>query len=509
MNVVIYARYSSSNQRDASIDQQINACKGFCKRNGYKVVDIYTDRAMTGKSDKRPSFQKMILDSAKRTFQGVVVYALDRFSRNRYDSAIYKHKLKENDVRVLSVTENITNDPTGIVVEALFEAMAEQYSAELSLKIRRGNDDNARKFLAPGSVPLGYDRSKDGRYVINEAEAEVVREIFQRFRDGEKYAEICEDLNNRGIKTSHKSKYNRSSLSRMLQNERYIGTFIYKDQRTPDVIPAIVDKTLFWEVQRIMDTNTSKKKTYRKTENGIYILTGKIFCECGSPMYGISGTGRHGDQGFYYSCKAKREKSGCEKKNVRRDYIERLVAESIKNMCLDDDAINWLADNTIEQQNRDAALEELQILKDNLKAAKQLKSNATKAILQGIINDEIREALRQAEEDEHLIEAQIKAMETASTDLLTKDQIISFLETFRDADLDLMAIRHGIIEAFVTKVELSDTQAKIYFSIKKEDRLKVVDLADQEVERGLYKPQMWSFGELIQTPVGFCMTIAA
>lgn len=508
MNIVIYARYSSDRQRDASIDQQIKACRDFCRRNGYTVVDTYTDRALTGKSDKRPSFQKMIYDSSKHTFQGVVVYALDRFARDRYDSAIYKHKLKENGVRVFSVTENITNDPTGIIVEALFEAMAEQYSAELSLKIRRGNDYNASRFLAPGSVPLGYDRSKDGHYIINEAEADVVREIFRRFRSGEKYAEICEDLNLRGIKTSHNSKYNRSSLQRLLQNERYIGTFIYKDTRTPDAIPAIIDKTLYWEVQQLMG-NRTEKKSYRKTDNGIYILSGKLFCECGSPMTGISGTGRHGDHCFYYACKARRDKSGCEKKNIRRDYLERLVAESIKNICLDDDALLWIAENTIEQQNRDSALAELQLLKDNLKAVKETKTNATRAVLAGIINDEIKAALRHAEEEQSILEAQIKSMEESSTDLLTKDQIMSYLETFRDAELDLKAIQHGIIEAFVTKVELSDTQAKIYFTIKKEDRLKLVALADQEDERGLYKPRSWKFGELIQTPHGFCLTVAA
>ena len=122
---VIYARYSSDNQRDASIDQQVKECQKYADQMGLEIVRVYDDRALTGKTDKRPSFLRMIKDSAKGGFKYVIVYTLDRFSRNKYDSAIHKHTLKENGVKVLSAMEHITDDPTGALMESILEGFAQ------------------------------------------------------------------------------------------------------------------------------------------------------------------------------------------------------------------------------------------------------------------------------------------------------------------------------------------------------------------------------------------------
>ena len=128
MNVVIYARYSSHNQTEQSIEGQILVCNEYAKRNNYTIVGEYIDRALTGTNDNRPEFKKMIEDSNKKYFQGVLVYQLDRFARNRYDSATYKNKLKKNGVRVFSAKENISDDASGVLMESLLEGMAESYS---------------------------------------------------------------------------------------------------------------------------------------------------------------------------------------------------------------------------------------------------------------------------------------------------------------------------------------------------------------------------------------------
>lgn len=119
MNAVIYARFSSHNQTEQSIEGQLKTCYEFAEKNGYTVVGEYIDRAISGTTDARPDFLRMIDDSAKKSFQYVLVYQLDRFARNRYDSATYKAKLKKNGVRVLSARENITDDASGILVEHL------------------------------------------------------------------------------------------------------------------------------------------------------------------------------------------------------------------------------------------------------------------------------------------------------------------------------------------------------------------------------------------------------
>lgn len=121
MNVVIYARYSSYKQTEQSIEGQLKECYAYAKRNGYNVIEEYIDEALTGTSDNRPEFKRMIKDSSKKTFNGVLVYQLDRFARNRYNSATYKHILKKNGVRVFSAKENISNDASGVLMEAMLE----------------------------------------------------------------------------------------------------------------------------------------------------------------------------------------------------------------------------------------------------------------------------------------------------------------------------------------------------------------------------------------------------
>ena len=186
MNAVIYARYSSDNQREESIEGQLRECKEYADQNGITVVRTYIDRALSAKTDSRPQFQQMIHDSATHTFEAVLVWKLDRFSRNRYDSAHYKRILKNNRVHVVSVTEPISNTPEGIMLESLLEGMAEYYSAELAEKVSRGHKENALKAkFNGGPVPLGYRIDGEQHYQIDPATAPVVQEAFQRYAAGE------------------------------------------------------------------------------------------------------------------------------------------------------------------------------------------------------------------------------------------------------------------------------------------------------------------------------------
>lgn len=137
MNAVIYARYGSHNQTKCSIEEQLKACYEYAKLNDFTVIGEYVDLAIAGTNDNRKQFQKMIKDSKRKKFQAVIVYQLDRFARNRYDSAMYKYKLKENGVRVFSAKENISDDASGILMESILEGMMEYYSIELGKKAKK------------------------------------------------------------------------------------------------------------------------------------------------------------------------------------------------------------------------------------------------------------------------------------------------------------------------------------------------------------------------------------
>lgn len=125
MNVVIYARYSSNAQNEQSIEGQLRVIEDYAKREGYNIIHTYIDRAMTGRNDDRPDFQQMIADSDNQQFSFVLVYKLDRFSRNRYDSAVYKKKLRDNGVKVVSATEMIADSPERIILESIIEGYSE------------------------------------------------------------------------------------------------------------------------------------------------------------------------------------------------------------------------------------------------------------------------------------------------------------------------------------------------------------------------------------------------
>ena len=164
MTAVIYARYSSDSQREASIEGQLRDCKDYAERNGIAIVGTYIDRAYSAKTDDRPEFQRMVQDSAKKIFDAVLVWKLDRFARNRYDAVYYKRQLEKNNVHLVSVMEPISDGPEGIMVESLLIGMAEYYSAELAIKVARGERENALKCKYNGGVvPLGYVIGKEDR----------------------------------------------------------------------------------------------------------------------------------------------------------------------------------------------------------------------------------------------------------------------------------------------------------------------------------------------------------
>ena len=297
--IVIYARFSSHTQTEQSIEGQLRECYDYARRHELTVVGEYIDRALTGTTDKRPQFLKMIEDSKKKTFDYVLVYQLDRFARNRYDSANYKAKLKKNGVRVLSAKENITEDASGILIEGVLESMAEYYSAELSQKVRRGIKESLSKgYFIGGHALLGYD-IVDKHWVINPTEATIVRDMFERYKNGEKAKSIVERLNARGIRNKSGAKFTVNSFAKIIRNSKYAGIVIAHGETYKNVVPAIVDKATYEACNRIMDNQRHKQKAVQ--EHSEYILSGKLFCgNCGTLMTAEGGTSHTGRVYHYY-----------------------------------------------------------------------------------------------------------------------------------------------------------------------------------------------------------------
>ena len=362
-NAVIYARYSSDRQNEMSITGQIAECRKFAEENDLIILQEYIDRALTATSDKRPSFLRMIEDSKDRYFDTILVYQFDRFARNKNDSGYYKKILADNGVKVVSAKEHIAEDSSGVITEGLIEVFAEYFSRQLSEKVTRGMYLRADQCkYNGGTLTFGYAVDPDGYYKLDEIKAPIIKEMFERIAQGETAISICRDFNERGIRTTKGNEFTKNSLQNILRNEKYKGIYIFGHERIPDGIPRIIDDDLFDEVQERLGNKTISRRPAIED----YILTGKLYCgKCKELMIGTSGTSRSGRSYRYYICKNAPDK--CDKKNVKKEFIEKKILK-ICRQSLSDDIINEVVQKTIEQNERDQESPEMIRLRNELKA---------------------------------------------------------------------------------------------------------------------------------------------
>lgn len=455
MDTVIYARYSSNNQREESIEGQIRECKEFAEKNNLQIVDEYIDRAISGKTDNRPAFQRLIKDSSKGKFDVVIMYTLDRFARNRYDSAIYKAKLKKNGVRLLYAKQPMPDTPEGIILESVLEGYAEYYVENLRRGVKRGMRENALKGYVNGKTPLGYRRGKDKKYEIDPYEAKAVREIFERYARNEPIIDIVRWLNDNGYKTTTGGQFNKNSLRRILTNDKYIGVYRYDDIVIEDIVPPIIDRELFERVQSTFEYN----KHFRAKQKAIdpYLLTGKLFCgHCGAMMIGESGTSRHGTTYRYYKCATRKREHACDKKIERKEWIERTVVEYTKNYVLTDENIEKIAEKVVElitQEYSDKSM--LAELTARLDDVTTRFSNLLKALEQGVISESVANRVSELEKEKKSLEKKI-ASEKMSKPTITKEMVIYWLLSFKNGSIDDESYQRRIIDTLVNSVFIYD-----------------------------------------------------
>lgn len=460
MNAVIYARYSSHAQKDTSIEQQLQVCRKYADDNDLKIVGEYCDHAISGTSDKRPEFLRMIKDSAKLRWQRVLVYKVDRFARNRYDAATYKARLKMNGVKVISVMEPIPEGPEGILLEAVLEGSAEYYSANLRQNVRRGMEDNARACrYNNGWLPLGYKKGDDGRYAVDPAGAQVVREIFESYAAGKNAQQIVAELNARGICTSTGKPFHKNSLQSILRNEKYIGVYKWSDIRIEGGVPAIVSKEL-WEEVRERLKKVAMAPAAERTDVD-YLLTGKIFCgKCGSPMTGESGAGKSGQIYRYYNCVKRKRSRGCDKKLVRKEFIEEFVVRQTMAYCLSDEMIENILDASMALQEKEKDNTMLRSFEAQLSDTKKAIANMLNAIEAGIITPSTKERLNELESRRTDLEIAIED-EKAVQPQVTREHLAFLLERFRKGDPADPKFQESFIDTFISAVYVYDDHIRI------------------------------------------------
>lgn len=474
MKAVIYARYSCDNQREESIEGQLRECKEFATRKGYTLVGSYIDRAMSAKTDNRPEFQRMIKESAKELFDVVIVWKLDRFARNRYDSAHYKATLRRNGVKVVSATEVISEGAEGIILESVLEGYAEYYSAELSEKVIRGMTENALKCqYNGGNVPVGYYIDEKKHYQIDELTAPFVREAFLMYANGKPIKDIVVYLNDNGILSSCKKPMTKTTVAAILQNRKYIGEYRYRDVLIPDGIPSIISKELFAMAQDRVAKNKYAPATYKADDK--YLLTTKLMCgDCGKYLVGESGTGRRGKKYYYYKCTTAKKKEDCNRKPFKKEKIEDIVISQILRSVFHSHSLEAIVDHVMMWQEKERTV--LPLLQRELAEVEKSLGNVMNAIERGIITSTTKNRMKELEDLKTDIKVKI-AREEIQAQVLTKEQATFWLQRMADFDLTDNDNKQRIVYTFINSIYLYDDRLVINFNCRENPKTIPLELS--------------------------------
>lgn len=468
-NIVIYARYSSSAQTEQSIEGQLRVCKEYAERKGFNVLHEYIDRAMTGTNDNRPEFQRMITDSSKKEFDFVLVYKLDRFSRSKYDNAIYKHKLQQNGVKVISATEAISDTPEGALMEGLLEMFAEMYSKDLSQKVKRGMRENILKGLTIGGRMLYGYKVENKKVVINEEQAPAVKFIFEQYANGVRKKDIVKQLNEMGYRTNKGQKFTPNGIQDKLSNRKYLGEYKNEYIESSNYFPQLIDKVTFDKVQERLKHN----KRFATLPKEKFLLSGKVYCgHCGANMIGTSGTSHTGRLHSYYTCLERNKRHNCDKSNENKLKLEEDVFNKVYTKILQRNKIEKIADGLLKEYEKDINQITINEYEKKLAEIEKQFDKITEQIIKST-NDNIIERLNKQADDlseqQKTYQDQIKKLKLALAIKHTKQDIIEYLSIFLEGDPKDESFKEKIFNTFINCVYVFDNYINIYidmFNIK-------------------------------------------
>lgn len=480
IRAVAYPRYSSDNQREESITAQMRAIEDYCKQKGYVLVEVYPDEEKTATTDRRPNFQRMIKDSYKKLFDVVIVHKLDRFARNRYDSAHYKRILKKNGVRVESVLEQLDNSPESVVLESVLEGMAEYYSLNLAREVRKGMRENAELGIHTGGrPPYGLKVNPKTRLLeIDPDRYKAVQIYFEGLDRDVPRSQIADTLNKLGYRTQEGRKFTTNSFQTWTSNRKYKGDYVFdvsapKDEEgkrntaktkpisqqiiIPGLIPAIVKPDLFDRVNSKAEMR--KKKSGRMKAKVNYLLTGKIVCgQCGSLYAGNSYRNPKSSNNTlltYYKCQSK-----CGNTNVRKEDIEAIAIEQLIKNCLSDSGAAEIVTRVQEMyaEQRQTGQNEIEPIKKELRELESTIENWMNALGKGIrgLEEKIVEAQNRQEALEFEL-SKIQAMQSVA--ILDESLILNILNGKKNALLSANEDdKKAVLQEYVDRVVIQPSK---------------------------------------------------
>ena len=422
---VVYARYSSTNQTEQSIEGQMHVCEDYARRNNILIVDSYIDRAISGTTDNRESFQKMLKDSNNKKWDYVLVYKLDRFARNKFESAIHRKHLKDNGIKLLSAMENIPETPEGVLLESLLEGMNQYFSEELAQKVSRGLHESRMKGHCIGSVPYGY--IKENKILkINEEESNILNRIFNDYNSGKTILQISRDLTNENITNNNGNPFIPQTIRDYLKRKLYTGEYEINGKQYNNIYPQIITKELFTMVNERLNKN---RYGCRKDNHEIFKLKDKVFCGyCNRKMYPVSAISSNGTHLRYYTC-ISTKKDNCNNKRIYKDFLESCVNKVILATFNNPINLETISNKIYEVHKKRADNKSsLNSLKSDLQKVNIYIKNIMSAIEKGVFTHTTKNRLEELEKQQIELQQKVIIEQSKERYELTIEDIQNFFK---------------------------------------------------------------------------------
>jgi len=500
MNVLIYARDSDSKQADKglSIPGQLRAVRESCEPRGDIILREFVDDGYSGTTDKRPAFQEMMryCKANADVVDAILVWKFNRFARDRVDSAVYKRYLKKLGVKVISITEPISEGIDADVLEGVIEIMDSRFSKSLAQDVMRGMSEVAKRGFYPFAMPpYGYTKEeiRDGRAKRfqlrpDPSTSPLIRRIFKLYtKEGLGAKAIAKKLNEERLRTSRGSRWSTKAILYILGNPVYAGTLTVKYKTQNAEYLAEKDRLLILENahEPLVDRDTFDRaqairaERQQATPNALasqYLLSGLLRCKrCGRKLYGASAkSGEH----HYYACRGYLDsgKATCDLGLVPREKLDAIVVEKIRDVLLEPEHLEQLAGEVNEElgDRRTVLDQRLELLTTQIKKTEHKIGK----LLDALENEElspaaIRPRLQERQEELEQLRAQklmLKAEDPASHVLtIEMDRVLPYVEDLK-ATLSTAPIktRRFILKSFIKQIVVGRREITIEFSIPQE-----------------------------------------
>jgi site-specific DNA recombinase len=501
MKVALYARVSSEQQaeKDLSIPAQLKALNNYALKKGWDVVKELVDKAESARSANRPAFQEMIAFTKQKPllFQGILVWKLSRFARNREDSILYKSLLRKRGVQVISINEQIDDSPTGRLLEGMIESIDEFYSANLGQDTRRGMKENAQRgFLNGAPVSYGYraifkdiNGVKKRVIELNENEAPVVKRVFDLFLQGEGAKQVAQRLNTDGFRNRQGKPWNKNLILYLLKSETYTGTYIWNRFNKTNGLKVLnpeseivriqnhhtplVEQTAFEHVQRTLKERAPEMKSHPRAIASQHLLSGLVYCaHCGSKM--IASTAKSG-KFIYYACqrKFKEGRASCSQKSLNAEKFEPCIVDTIKDRVLTKEILSKLVCmvcEELEKQGTESEAKRATLKKQMAEIERKLASHYELIESNALNVADIAPRLRELNGEKETVAAEIfglnaRTPHTATFPKPSEKIVTAYVEDLRNTlNEGSIMCRKAFLNSFIRRINIKDSEAEIEYT---------------------------------------------